>query len=196
MIGGVDNDAQEQATLAALMAGSGDPANVDDVVRFWLGTTTWGDSFQVLAAGRDVLVSQAGLDAVLKIADEDERSVHAAIIQAIAGGFDDEFVGLLVANREAAREIAVQALRNGHDPVVRVVLALNSPLGASDEGAALFLANAIAQGDDEAVRLSEMAAASDAQGSQRVAAQLEALAADGLASGEQLQEVLAALRSG
>lgn len=178
------------------MAGSGDPGNVEDVVRFWLATQTWGDSFAVLAAGRDMVVSQAGLDAVMQIADEDERSVHAAIIQALAGGFDEEFVTVLVSSREAAREIAVQALRNGHDPVLRVVLALNSPLGASDEGAALFLANAVAQGDEEAVRLSEMAADSDAEGAVRVAAQLEALAEQGLASGDALSEVLAALRSG
>lgn len=166
-----------------------------DVVRTWLDTKTWDASFDVLTAAQESLVSQDGLDAVVEIADEDDRSVHAAIIQALAGGFSMDFVKLLVTNRDAARDIARQALANGHEPVVRVVLALNTPLGASDEGAAIFLASGLRAGALDEVLASCVAAAAEApEGSARVAAHLEALAADDLVPQEHLADVLQVLQ--
>lgn len=183
--------------LTALMAGAGDPADVADVVRFWLGTRTWDASFEVLQAGRGVLVSQDGLDAVLQLAGDDERSVHAAILQAVVGGLDIDFVRLLVTNRKAATEVARQALRNGHDPVLRVVLALNTPLGASAEGAALFLASRIASGEQqEALDVARAAATSDAAAAVPVADQLELLVAEDLVSREAVEPLVAVLCGG
>ncbi len=184
------------ASLATLMAGSGDPANVHDVVTFWVSTTTWGESFAVLAAGRDVLVTQAGLDALQQLADDDARSVHAAILQAVVGGLDPQFVQTIVMHRSAAREVASQALRNGHNPILRVVLALNTALGASDEGAAMYLAGEAAAGHIDEMRSSCQAAVdSDPDGARRVAEQLEALVAEGLA-GDEAAVLLKVLRAG
>lgn len=183
-------------SLATLMAGSGDPANVHDVVTFWVSTTTWGESFAVLAAGRDVLVTQAGLDALQQLADDDARSVHAAILQAVVGGLDPQFVQTIVTHRSAAREVASQALRNGHNPILRVVLALNTALGASDEGAAMYLAGEAAAGHIDEMRSSCQAAVdSDPDGARRVAEQLEALVAEGLA-GDEAAVLLKVLRAG
>lgn len=183
------------STLAALMEGSGDPADVHDVVRFWVSTTTWEESFAVLAAGRNVLVTQAALDVLQQLADDDVRSVHAAILQAVVGGLDVPFVQTVVANRGAAREVAAQALRNGHNPILRVVLALNSQLGGSDEGAAMYLAGEAAAGHLDAMRSSCQAAVdSDPQGARRVAGQLDALVAQGLA-GDEVVPLLEVLRS-
>lgn len=181
-------------TLSDLMSGFGDPTSVDDVVRRWLGTKTWNDSFEVLAAGQEVLVSQDGLDAVMNLATPDEQSVHAAILQAVGGGLDVEFVRMVVIDRDAAREVAKQALRNGHEPVLRVVLALNSELGASDEGAALFLASLVVGDAAEAERVCRAAATSDPQGSARVAAQIENLVGEGLVAADDAASLIAALR--
>lgn len=159
------------------------------VVRDWLQTKTWTESFEVLVSHRDVLVSQDGLDALMQVATEDERSVHSAILQAVAGGFEPDFVRLLVTNRDAAREVVKQALRNGDAPVVRVVLALNVPLGISDEGAAMFLATE----PEDAVAISQAAARAEPEAAKRVADQLVQLAAEGLA--DDLPEVRSALLS-
>ena len=166
-----------------------DMADPTEVVRTWLQTTTWTESFDVLAAHREELVSQAGLDALLQVASEEARSVHSAILHAIAGGFEPDFVRLLVTNRDAAREVVHQALRNGDAPVVRVVLALNVPLGVSDEGAAMFLATE----PEDAVAISQAAAQAEPEAAKRVADQLEQLASQNLAG--ELAEVRAALRS-
>lgn len=183
-------------TLAWLMEGSGDPANVRDVVQFWLSTPTWQESFDVLAAGREVLVTQAGLDALQEFADDDAMSVHAAILQAVVGGLDLQFVQTVVTHRAAARKVSAQALRNGHNPILRVVLALNTALGASDEGAAMYLAGEAAAGHIEEMRSSCQAAVdSDPRGARRVAEQLDVLRAEGLA-GDEVLVLLEVLRSG
>lgn len=155
------------------------PTSTDDVVRWWLGTPSWDESFQVLKAKKAVLVSQEGLDAVLAQAGEQERGVHAAILQAVAGGFNLDLVQAIVVDGGVAREVAGKALLNGDEPVLRVVLAMNTGLGASAEGAALYLASRLATGQtDAAISSSQVAADSDPKASAEVADALATLASE------------------
>lgn len=173
------------------------PTSTEDVVRWWLGTPSWDESFQVLRARKDVLVSQEGLDEVLAQADEDERGVHAGILQAVAGGLSLDFVQAIVVDTAVAREVAHKALLNKDEPVLRVVLAMNTALGASAEGAALYLASRIVAGETQAaVSSSTVAAASDPQASAEVAERLAELASEvpeGLLPGEAVGQVVEAL---
>lgn len=152
------------------------PTSTDDVVRWWLGTPSWDESFEVLKAKKTVLVTQEGLDAVLAQAGENERGVHAAILQAVAGGFNLDLVQAIVVHGGVAREVAGKALLNGDESVLRVVLAMNTSLGASAEGAALYLASRLATGQAEAaVSSSVVAAQTDPEASAKVAERLTEL---------------------
>lgn len=152
------------------------PKTTEEVVRWWLGTPSWDESFAVLRAKKEVLVSQDGLDAVLRQADDDERAVHAAILQAVAGGLSLDLVQAIVMDPGVAREVASKALLNGDYPVLRVVLAMNTQLGASAQGAALYLASRLVAGETHAaVNSAQVAAASDPPASAEVAAALSAL---------------------
>lgn len=173
------------------------PKSTEDVVRWWLGTASWDESFEVLRAKKAVLVTQEGLDAVLHQADEQERSVHAAILQAIAGGLNVDLVQAIVVDRRVAREVADKALLNNDEPVLRVTLAMNTRLGSSHEGVALYLLGRLACGETESVvRSAEVAAASDADGAARVAERVTELARelpDELVPREAVAELVVAL---
>ena len=155
------------------------PKSTEEVVGWWLGTPTWDESFEVLRAKKEVLVTQEGLDVLLAQAGENERGVHAAILQAVAGGLNVDLVQAIVVDRRVARDVAGKALLNNDEPVLRVVLAMNTALGASSEGAALYLAMRLAAGQTEAaVSSSRQAAEADPQASAEVADQLTVIAAD------------------
>jgi hypothetical protein len=173
------------------------PTTTVDVVRWWLGTPSWDESFAVLRAKKELLVSQDGLDTVLEQATDDERGVHAAILQAVAGGLSLDFVQAIVVDRGVAREVAHKALLNKDEPVLRVVLAMNTQLGASAEGAALYLASRLAAGETQAsISSAQVAAASDPQASLEVAHALLALGSvvpEDLLPAEDVRQVAEAL---
>ena len=174
------------------------PKSTDEVVDWWLGTPSWDESFEVLRARKDVLVSQEGLDVLLVRASDDERGVHAAILQAVAGGLSIDLVQAIVVDRGVAREVASKALLNNDEPVLRVVLAMNTALGASAEGAAFYLASRVAAGQTQAaVSSSRQAAEADPQASAEVADRLTVLAAEtpaGLLPADGVRQVVDALK--
>jgi NAD(P)-dependent dehydrogenase (short-subunit alcohol dehydrogenase family) len=135
------------------MHGQGDPGDAGDVVRLWLATPTWDESFEVLRASAQVMVTQAGLDAANAQADGAERAVHASILQAVAAGFPIDAVQRLVTDGQAALDLAMQALTRRDGQTVILVLSLNPGLLQTPLGTALVMAAHLAASQGEDIRV-------------------------------------------
>jgi hypothetical protein len=187
-------------TLEELMGDVGDAADIEAVVRFWLDTDTWESSFDVLHSGSQMLVTQAGLDAVVKHSRGHAQVVHVAILQALAGGLEESLVKAIVSDVDSAQHVASQALANRDHRVVELVLALNPELGSSVDGAAIFLASVVLSGHaEEAQRAGQQLAAEVGSAGSEFARALRRIASefpDGFLDADGLTAVLAALEDG
>lgn len=191
-------DRREPRPLAQIMAGAGDPTDPADVVRFWLATRSWDDSFEVLRTGTQILVTQAGLDAVNSQASGTDRAAHAAILMLVASGFPIPKVQELVTEPQALIDLVMRALANKDQAMVARALALNPGLARSPLGIALSMAGQLATGQGAEQLLASAAPMRDADPGRatEVAGLLTQIASampDGTLRATELADLVAAL---
>jgi hypothetical protein len=128
------------------------PPNIADLVRSWLETETWDDSFAILAANRDSLATQAGLDQVLAQATGATAAIHATMLQMVAAGMPFAFIESLVTDSDFAMAEGVKALAASQLQLAEQILRVSDALMHSPRGPAMQIAYLLAGDQPDTAR--------------------------------------------
>lgn len=158
------------------MAGAGDSTDAADVVRFWLATRTWPESFAVLRAGAALLATQAGLDAVVEHVDGAARAMHATLLQMVASCWPVDRLQQLVTGPIMALQMAVGAAAKGDAGFVSRALLLNSAVADSVASEAVLMAAPLPNDPDRAAQTARALADRDSARVRETACVLRQLA--------------------
>ncbi len=121
--------------LDAVLDGMSAEAEQADLLAQWVATPTWDESFEMLAAHRDRLLTEAVMDE-LQSAGEAVAAQHAAILRP-CGTFELDHVRRLVTDDDAARDESFDAAGRAELPLLATLLAAN-PAAAQEDGLLLF----------------------------------------------------------
>lgn len=183
-------DAAAIRAAAEESTGRSNDADVARLVRDWLATDTWEQSFDFLRAHQQTLATQAGLDQVHAQADGLMDQVHAEILRLTASGIGIDGIEELVTDVDAATFLCCRALGTRRLELAAAFLRVSAALWQSSPGPAMQIALDLAsEKGDEARQSCAAIAASDRGLAVSVADDLEAIAAQVADTGTALPNV-------